>query len=142
MFKQGRKILLVGGALAAVSFGGSALAAAGAAPVKTMPTKAATHQATPQKSAKVSTGAESTSGPDTDNVQSGDQTSPDNGNLASEAPGTETSDGSGTEAPGTETADGTEQAGSEVSNDDGPGGHADEPSNPNATHEASGQTQE
>ena len=53
---------------------------------------------------------------DTDTVQSGDQSAPD-----------------------TETADGTnEAAGSEVPGNDGPGGHADEPANPSADHQARG----
>jgi hypothetical protein len=136
MFKQGKKILLGAGVLAALSFGGSALAAAGAAPVT--PT-----QATP------AVVKESPSATDTDQVQSGDQSTPD---TAAEAAGTETADG----AQGTqdaETQDGAqdteandagmqESSGSEVSNNDGPGGHADEPGNPNADHQASGQSQE
>jgi hypothetical protein len=41
---------------------------------------------------------------------------------------------------GTETADGgNEAAGSEVPDNDGPGGHADEPGNPSADHQAQGQ---
>ncbi len=104
MFKQGRKILLAAGVLAAISFGGSALAAAGAAPV------------TPT--------VENVSGVDHDQVQSGNQGASD----------------MGTEAPGAETQDGSqESAASEVPNGDGPGGHADEPGNPNAEHQASGQ---
>jgi hypothetical protein len=54
---------------------------------------------------------------------------------AAEAPGTEqspASEQSGSEQPGTES-------GSEVSNNDGPGGHADEPGNPNADHQFQGQ---
>lgn len=58
--------------------------------------------------------------PDSDTVQSGDQTAPDNG--AGES--------------GTET--GTEETGSEVPNNDGPNGHADEPGNPNADHQFEG----
>jgi hypothetical protein len=71
--------------------------------------------------------AEDTSGTDTDTVQSGDQSTPDTGS-SSEAPGTETNDSSS-----------GEQSGSEVSNNDGPGGHADEPGNANADHQAEGQ---
>lgn len=140
MFKQGKKILLGAGVLAAVSFGGSALAAAGAAPVA--PT------------------VQHVSTMDHDQIQSGDQTSPDTG---AEAPGTEsadsaqpandgqmqdgpqdaeTQDGSQT-SNDAETQDGSrESAGSEIAGNDGPGGHADEPGNPNANHQASGQTQE
>lgn len=74
--------------------------------------------------------AESTTGPDTDTVQSGDQSGPDNGKAdKGEKADTETKDpaaeapdsasdpaDSGTEASGTESAPGS----------DGPGGHADE----------------
>lgn len=57
-----------------------------------------------------------------------------------EKPGTEQSPAS--ESPGTEKAgneSSSEKAGSEVSGDDGPGGHADEPGNPNADHQFQGQ---
>jgi hypothetical protein len=142
MFKQGKKILLGAGVLAALSFGGSALAGAGATPVT--PT-----QVTPAVQ-------ESTSGVDNDQVQSGDQSTPD---TPGEAAGTETADGAqGSQdaetqdgAQDTESQDGAqasndsgmqESSGSEVPGNDGPGGHADEPGNPNADHQASGQTQE
>jgi hypothetical protein len=141
-FKQGKKILLGAGVLAALSFGGSALAAAGAAPVTPTPV--------------APTVQESTSGVDNDQVQSGDQSTPD---TAAEAAGTETADGAqGSQDAETqdgsqdmETQDGAqganasgtqESSGSEVSGNDGPGGHADEPGNPNADHQASGQSQE
>lgn len=106
MFKKSRKILLMGGVLAAVSFGGSALAAAGAAPVSPTHTSAT---ATSPKAADA-----------------------------------ETADGTSQKAADTETSDGAEtpDSGSEVSGNDGPGGHADEPGNPNAQHEAGGQTEE
>jgi hypothetical protein len=128
MFKQGKKILLGAGVLAALSFGGSALAAAGATPVA--PT------------------VQESSGIDHDQVQSGDQSTPD---TAAEAAGIETADGAqGTQdaetqdgSQDTESQDGgQESSGSEVAGNDGPGGHADEPGNPNADHQASGQTQE
>lgn len=130
MFKQGKKILLGAGVLAALSFGGSALAAAGAAPVAPV--------------------VQHSSSADHDQIQSGDQSTADTGN---EAPGTETADSGlkgdtetqdGTQgAQDTETQDGSqESAGSEVAGNDGPGGHADEPGNPNADHQATGQTQE
>jgi hypothetical protein len=61
------------------------------------------------------------SGPDTDNVQSGDQTTPDTGSTA---------------APRAETSG---ETGSEMAANDGPGGHADEPGNPNADHQFQGQ---
>jgi hypothetical protein len=58
---------------------------------------------------------------------------------AHEPADSETNDASG-EQPGTETNDSSgEQPGSEVSNNDGPGGHADEPGNASADHQAEGQ---
>lgn len=64
------------------------------------------------------------SGPDTDNIQSGDQTSPD---ASASQSGSDQSQENGSES------------GSEVANNDGPGGHADEPANPNADHQFQGQ---
>ncbi|MGH2937016.1 MAG: hypothetical protein ACRDPE_02725 [Solirubrobacterales bacterium] len=107
MFKKTRKIALIGGALAAVSFGGSALAAAGAAPVQP------THKAV---IAKATADTETADGP----------------SFGHEEADEETSDGGGAQS----------ESGSEVSGNDGPGGHADEPGNPNAQHEAGGQTEE
>lgn len=42
-------------------------------------------------------------------------------------------------ADGNEKPDANEKAGSEKADDDGPGGHADEPGNPNAANQAQGQ---
>ncbi|MDX6590722.1 MAG: hypothetical protein QOI84_1996 [Solirubrobacterales bacterium] len=131
MFKHGKKILLGAGVLAALSFGGSALSAAGAAPVTPV--------------------VQHSSSADTDQIQSGDQSTPD---VGAEAPGTETADAAqaskdaetmdgaqGTQD--TETQDGPNgESGSEAPSNDGPGGHADEPANPNANHQAGGATQE
>jgi hypothetical protein len=105
-----KKIAMALAALAALAFGGAQIAqGAGNGSSAATPTPK----------------AESTA-PDTDNVQSGDQSAPD---------GTDPADGP--EAPGSEKP-GSEAPGSETPNDDGPGGHADEPSNPNANHEATG----
>jgi hypothetical protein len=91
-----------------------------------------------QSKAKNSSAAKDSSATDSDNVQSGDQSAPDTGS-AQEPAGTETNDASG-EQPGSETNDASgEQSGSEVSNNDGPAGHADEPGNANADHQAQGQ---
>lgn len=72
------------------------------------------------------------SGPDRDNIRSGDQTTPDTpGQESKEVPGQESKEVPGQEskeAPGQETK----------ANDDGPGGHADEPGNPNADHQFQG----
>ena len=105
----------------------------------------------PKPAAAVKSAAEP-KGPDRDNIRSGDQTTPDTvsakstaaqtqGSTAPEAPGTETKDAPGQEAPGTETKDapGQEAPGTETKADsDGPGGHADEPGNPNADHQFQG----
>jgi len=58
---------------------------------------------------------------DPDNVQ--DENGKDDASEASES------------AEGPEKAEKPGQEGSEVPNDDGPGGHADEPGNPNADHQ-------
>ena len=59
---------------------------------------------------------------DGDNVQQGDQSAPDTGSAAEQP----------AEAPATETS-------SEVVGNDGPGGHADEPGNPNADYQIQGE---
>jgi hypothetical protein len=101
MFKQMQKVLAGVAALAAIGFGASALAQAGST---STPAKApaVTQPATGGQS-------EQANGPDTDQVQSGDQSGPDN-----------------EKADANETPDANEAAGSETPNDDGPGGHADE----------------
>ena len=131
MFKHGKKILLGAGVLAALSFGGSALSAAGAAPVTPV--------------------VQHSSSADNDQIQSGDQSTPD---VGAEAPGTETADApqASNDAETMDGAQGTQDAetqdglngesGSEAASNDGPGGHADEPANPNANHQAGGATQE
>lgn len=45
---------------------------------------------------------------------------------------------SSAQSSATDTAEKGEAAGSEVPGDDGPGGHADEPGNPNADHQFQG----
>ncbi|MBS1888098.1 MAG: hypothetical protein JSU06_13015 [Actinobacteria bacterium] len=103
----------MGGFLAAVGIGGTAISAVGAAPVQAKPTPAVTQKAD----------AETVDGA---NAQKGDAETADGGHGKAD---TETADGAGSEA------------GSEVPGNDGPGGHADEPGNPNAEHEAGGQTE-
>jgi hypothetical protein len=143
VIRHGKKLLVTVGALGALAFGGSTLANATSTPTKSTPQPA----------------VEQTSGPDLDKVQSGDQTTPDvkshsvrsaskSSSSASEAPGVETAPGSETagEAPGSETAGeapGSETAGEAPGSEtapgnDGPGGHADEPGNPNADHQFEG----
>jgi hypothetical protein len=93
--------------IAAMGVGGTAIATAGS--TKAKPATAV---------------VENTAGPDTDNVQSGDQTTPDVAGAAKA--GSESSTGS--EASGSESASGS----------DGPGGHADEPGNASADHQNEG----
>jgi hypothetical protein len=106
MKNHAKKIIVTACAVAALGVGGATLAQAGATQVKSTTTTAA---------------SESSSGPDTDTVQSGDQTTPDNSQSGDPA------DPSG------------ETSGSEISGNDGPGGHADEPGNSNADHQFNGQ---
>ncbi|HEY2056525.1 MAG TPA: hypothetical protein VGH14_21540 [Solirubrobacterales bacterium] len=131
MFKKTRKIALIGGVLAVVSYGGSALAAAGAAPVQ--PTHVAvTAKATADK--ETADGAQGSGDKETaDGAQgSTDTETADGPNFGHEEADEETSDGGSAES----------ETGSEVAGNDGPGGHADEPGNPNAQHEAGGQSEE
>jgi len=98
--------------------GAAVKANAGSAPVKsaTTPVTAVYTAATAEPAATQT---------DTDNVQQGDQTTPD-------AAAASQSSAASTEAAG-------EAASSETAtNSDGPGGHADEPGNPNADHQFQG----
>jgi hypothetical protein len=101
-----RKIAMALAALAALAFGGAQIAQGAGSTPASPPSK-----------------AETTTPGDTDNVQSGDQSTPD----AADKP----------DAAG-EKPDAAEAPGSEQPGDDGPGGHADEPSNPNANNQATG----
>ena len=134
--------------LAALALGGSALAgAAQHAPVKasnTPVTQESTSgpdtdniqsgdQTAPDTVSDANDASESTSGPDTDSVQSGDQTSPDTAGASAtnaDVPSAgDQADNAAGETPGSESAAGS----------DGPGGHADEPGNPNADTQSQGQ---
>jgi hypothetical protein len=65
---------------------------------------------------------------DNDTLQQGDQTAPDVPGAAESS--SQSSSESSSEPDG--------ESGSEVPGDDGPGGHADEPGNPNADHQFEG----
>jgi hypothetical protein len=108
-------------ALGALALGGSAVAGA----VQSNNATAPVVKQAPSKA------QENTSGPDTDSIQSGDQTTPDKGSK--EAPGTEQS------AASEQSSESSSESSSEVAGNDGPGGHADEPGNANADHQAEGQ---
>jgi hypothetical protein len=129
MTKRIQKLFLAVGALAALAVGGSALASA---------------QQPAQSNAPVTQSApaaEPVGGPDTDNVQSGDQTTPDTARVAA----TNQASGGQAEAPGTEQPAASEQPGAaetpgseSAADSDGPGGHADEPGNAAADHQFEG----
>jgi hypothetical protein len=116
MFKRIRNPIAVIGALGALALGGAALAGATQGQGSVPPQAQAQGHATESQSEPAGTA-------DTDSVQAGDQTGPDNGSAAASESGTEAAGESGSEVPG----------------DDGPGGHADEPGNPNADHQFQGE---
>lgn len=83
--------------------------------------------------APVPAAAQEVKAPDTDNVQSGDQTTPDSPATAARAHSSSTSP-AGNEAPGNENApeaagNAAEAPSNENAPSDGPGGHADSPGN-------------
>ena len=116
--------------LAALGVGGVALAESGGTSSSSSQSPApATAQSptSPGSQATEAPGQESNalenSAADRDDLQQGDQREP-----------------SGSAGAGSEKESATEQeSGSEKVDDDGPGGHADEPANPNADHQAQGQ---
>jgi hypothetical protein len=134
MFKKAKNVALMGAALAAISFGGSALASAGAAPKSPAKQPAA-------KAAIVNAGQPDAAN-DTETNDGIQQTGAGDGETADGPEGgandAETADGPEGGANDAETADGPE-GGADAETADGPGGHADEPGSPNAEHEASGQ---
>jgi hypothetical protein len=124
MTKRIQKLLLAVAAIAALAFGGSAIASA-----------QQPGQAPPASSERVG-------GPDTDNIQSGDQTTPDTAAASTASVSTKAAS---PEAPGTEQPAASEQPGAaeqpgseSAANSDGPGGHADEPGNASADHQFQG----
>jgi hypothetical protein len=133
MFKKAKNVALVAGVLAAISFGGTALTSAGAAPAH--PAKGGTSTAVQRQKteagARTAVAAATTQADEANDAERADGSGP----TGTTGDG-ETADGSG--SADQETNDGPE-TGAEVSENDGPGGHADEPGNPNAEHEASGQ---
>ena len=70
-------------------------------------------------------------------AQAGDRA----GSEAGEQSGASDTSDTGNESTAGDQQDSTteQESGSETSANDGPGGHADEPGNPNANHEAQGQ---
>lgn len=100
--------------IAALAVGGATFAsAASKAPPAKAPAPAASSKAPAKAPTKQLAGAA-----DNDTLQEGDQTGPD--------------------VPGAPESEPAGESSSEVPGDDGPGGHADEPGNPNADHQFEG----
>jgi hypothetical protein len=137
-FHQNSAKATIAALLAALGVGGVAVAQSGGStqPPAKSPTPAAAQNSTSSSAKAVETpGQESTapenSAADPDNVQQGDQAEPKGSAGEQESANEKGSAG--------ETESATEQeSGSEKVGDDGPGGHADEPGNPNADHQAQG----
>jgi hypothetical protein len=117
-------------ALAALALGGATLASAGQGTTTPVVPMAPVQQGTGKADAETNDAGlkadvETTDGSakaDTDSIQNQSGT-----DAATEAAGTEQS-----------AASEPAESGSEVAGNDGPGGHADEPGNPNADHQATG----
>ena len=122
-----RTIVVLAGA-ASLAVGGAAYAASG---------HHAAHSHKAGANASMTAAVSEPPSPDTDNIQSGDQTAPDNGTGSGTGGLVAGQAGSGSDAPGEQA--GESGGGSEVVGNDGPGGHADEPGNPNADHQFQGQ---
>ena len=137
-----RNILKLGAGLAALSvlaLGGSALASAGHKATPSSP-PAATAPATQSNDAEVKASAEQPGVvADTDTIQ--DENGPD---TATGAVDTESKDAAepvssaADKADATDATDSGRESSTEVADNDGPGGHADEPGNANADHQAIG----
>jgi hypothetical protein len=106
-FKMGAGAVL---GVAALALGGSAIAAA--------------TSGTPAKSAAKAAAEPKATGADTDNIQSGDQTTPDSTTKAANAGETNVSETSTSETSGESTSESSTPS-------DGPGGHADPAGNVN-----------
>jgi hypothetical protein len=130
MSQRIQKALVTVAAIGALAAGGSAIASA----QNPGQTPAPVTRSTPS--------SEPVGGPDTDSIQSGDQTTPDAATASAVA---SKASSATTEAPGTEQSAASEQPGAaeqpgseSAANDDGPGGHADEPGNATADHQFQG----
>ena len=121
---------------AAMGIGGAAIAQSGNSQPSQSSERPGVESNAPENSAKDRDNVQYTAPGDPDAKQSGKLTASPSGS-SKEAPGTEQNPAS--ETPGSESP---ETPGSESretpSNSDGPGGHADEPGNPNANHQFQG----
>lgn len=134
MIKRLKTSTGVAAGIAALALGGSAIAGA-ASTTATKASPAPRHEASNARdadniqsgsqTAPDPTGTASTRARDGDNIQSGSQTTPDRGSTSK------------AESSTSETS--SESGGESTANNDGPGGHADEPGNPNADTQQQGQ---
>jgi hypothetical protein len=137
MRKRITKIAAGIAALAALALGGAAISQAGSS-TPTQPTANPGQQT--QQQSRTDTKSQSTPadrGGSNDTADRGNDPA-DQGGANDKADGNDPAGGAN-EPKGKETNHGTEQPGSEVPGNDGPGGHADEPGNPGADHQAQGQ---
>jgi hypothetical protein len=147
MTKRIQKLVMTVAALAAFALGGAVFAQAQSSPKaaseKTSAVDTDNVQSGDQTTPDVTKKSEKTSAVDTDNIQSGDQTTPDvskKTNIRNAANSTAGQSGNqNTPDTGTTSETAGENPGSESApGNDGPGGHADEPGTPNADHQFSG----
>lgn len=145
-------------ALAILTIGGAGVAMAANDSGTAAPAAAAPAAAAPAVQAVAPAQAEPVepTGPDTDLLQEGDQTTPDVAPatttsvkastskaavqaVTAAAPATPETGTPETGAPETGTEPAGEAPGTETDKSDGPGGHADDPNDPNADHQFEGQ---
>ena len=143
MTDKAKKLVAAIAALAALAVGGAALAQAGDTPLQNQPGAEAPEAKTPENPAADKDDVQDENGKD-DATEKGEKreapeaTAPENSaadkdNVQDEnGKDDATEEGEKREAP-----EGME--GNEVPGDDGPGGHADEPENPNADHQFQGE---
>ncbi|HEV3071957.1 MAG TPA: hypothetical protein VGY76_11090 [Solirubrobacteraceae bacterium] len=128
MRKRLKTISGAAAALAILALGGSAIASG----------TQHTRSASKQRAISTSLATEKTSAPDTDNIQSGDQTSPDthSAKASSVSTASQTPDSGSATENSSETPD-TGSAAEVSSESDGPGGHEDPAGN--VDHQSEGQ---
>lgn len=138
-FKRKYLIATVAAAMAALGVGGAAMAQSNSSSALAQKADTPAGQISGTTGTTEAAGQESNapenSAIDPDNIQ---DTSSKDTNEAAETAATSKAAGT-TEAAGQESPETPgQESGSEVPNDDGPGGHADEPGNPNADHQFQG----
>jgi hypothetical protein len=135
MTRQFRKVAVAAASLTALASAGAVFAQAQSSPGAPEPA-----------------GMEQTTGPDTDNIQAGDQSTPDvaaarkavhratHARVHRQATAkVDTAQGTVPEQPGAENPEQSGEAPETAVDSDGPGGHADEPGNPNADTQQEGE---